>query len=236
MTHRKNGFWNLCFSVIPGAGQMYQGFMKRGASIMTLFFGLITICTFFGIDECLLFVPVIWFFGFFDSLHRNSLSDAERELLKDEFIFIRRDEIENFSLRKFRIPVAILLMFFGAYNLLKLAVDQLIGAGFLFWGDEIVSMVYDRLPKMVFSFIIILLGVYLIIGRKKEIMDREEDENLPWMEHYHSEESVQEQPDSNMQEGEEREEVADVQPKEEREEVVDVQPEEERNEDGGEQV
>lgn len=26
----KNGFLTLCFSFIPGAGQMYQGYMKRG--------------------------------------------------------------------------------------------------------------------------------------------------------------------------------------------------------------
>ena len=124
MTHRKNGFWNLCFSVIPGAGQMYQGFIKRGVSIMTLFFGWIMVCAFFGIDEALLLAIVIWFFGFFDSLHRNSLTDAERELLKDGFIFIQGNEMEHFSLRGFRIPAAILLIFFGSYSLLQLVIGE----------------------------------------------------------------------------------------------------------------
>ena len=47
---RKNGFWNLCFSLIPGAGQMYQGFLKRGVSIMALFFGWLMLCAFFAVE------------------------------------------------------------------------------------------------------------------------------------------------------------------------------------------
>ena len=34
MTKKKNGFLAFCFSLIPGAGEMYMGFMKQGASIM----------------------------------------------------------------------------------------------------------------------------------------------------------------------------------------------------------
>ena len=34
---QKNGFLTLCFSFIPGAGQMYQGYMKRGVTQVLLF-------------------------------------------------------------------------------------------------------------------------------------------------------------------------------------------------------
>ena len=34
---QKNGFLTLCFSFIPGAGQMYQGYMKRGLTQVLLF-------------------------------------------------------------------------------------------------------------------------------------------------------------------------------------------------------
>lgn len=242
MTHRKNGFWNLCFSVIPGAGQMYQGFIKRGVSIMTLFFGWIMVCAFFGIDEALLLAIVIWFFGFFDSLHRNSLTDAERELLKDGFIFIQGNEMEHFSLRGFRIPAAILLIFFGSYSLLQLVIGELIDAGFLFWDTGIVRLVYDRLPKMVFSFVIIFLGIHLIAGRKKEIMDREEkeEENFPWMTQYHEENCMKVQSDrSGMEDGIENGQCYEEESKEAVEEQYDREEEpseEDKKEDGGEQV
>ena len=32
-----NGFWLFVSSCLPGCGQMYQGYMKRGASLLVLF-------------------------------------------------------------------------------------------------------------------------------------------------------------------------------------------------------
>lgn len=173
MAHKKNGFLNFCFSLVPGAGQMYQGFIKRGASIMTLFFGWLCVSAYIGVDELLFFLPVIWFFGFFDALHRNSLSDAEREQLKDGFLLIHEEEFDKMTLRKFRIPAAVLLIFIGIYELLRMFVHLLIERGFLFWDSAIVGLVYDEFPKMVFSLVIIMVGVYLISGKKKSMDDME---------------------------------------------------------------
>ena len=33
---KKNGFLTFCFAFIPGAGQMYQGYMKRGLSMVAV--------------------------------------------------------------------------------------------------------------------------------------------------------------------------------------------------------
>lgn len=44
MTKKKSGFLTFCFSLMPGAGEMYMGFMKQGVSIMAFFWLLI----FFG--------------------------------------------------------------------------------------------------------------------------------------------------------------------------------------------
>ena len=35
MTRKKNGFLTLCFSLVPGAGEMYMGFMKQGVSTVS---------------------------------------------------------------------------------------------------------------------------------------------------------------------------------------------------------
>ncbi len=37
MTRKKNKFMTVVFSFIPGAGQMFMGFMKLGTSFMSLF-------------------------------------------------------------------------------------------------------------------------------------------------------------------------------------------------------
>ena len=47
MTKKKSGFWTFVFSLLPGAAEMYMGFMKMGISLMGLFFGLFIIGGFF---------------------------------------------------------------------------------------------------------------------------------------------------------------------------------------------
>jgi hypothetical protein len=174
MTYRKNGFLNFCFSLLPGAGQMYQGFMKRGVSIMTLFFGWLCVSTVFSVEELLFFIPVIWFFGFFDSLHSNSLSDEARVQRKDAFLFVEEGQLDRLAFRKLRIPAAVVLILFGGYSILCGGIRFLIERSYLYWDSGITKLVYDYLPNMVFSVVIILLGVYLIVGKKKEISERDD--------------------------------------------------------------
>lgn len=71
-------FFNFIFSFHPGAGQMYQGFMKRGLFQMCLFYACIFLCatvmpSFFG-----MLIPIICIYSFFDSLSlRRRVSDGE---------------------------------------------------------------------------------------------------------------------------------------------------------------
>lgn len=64
---RKSGFFTLCWAFIPGAGQMYQGYMRRGLSIIGIFcFGVfLTACV--GILAVVL--PVVYMYSFFDTLN-----------------------------------------------------------------------------------------------------------------------------------------------------------------------
>ena len=42
-TKKKNRFLTFCFSCLPGAAEMYMGFMKMGLSLMLVFFAIIII-------------------------------------------------------------------------------------------------------------------------------------------------------------------------------------------------
>lgn len=176
MTQKKNGFLNFCFSLLPGAGQMYQGYMKRGVSVMTLFFGWLCVVSYVRLDGLLFFVPVIWFFGFFDALHHNTFSDLQRQENPDEFLFIDNSRLDKAALRKLRIPVAIVLLIVGVYGLMRMGLNLLIDCGILSWESNWVGLVYDSFPEMVFAGIIILIGVYLIFGKHEEIRDEKNEE------------------------------------------------------------
>ena len=47
---KKNGILTLLFACIPGAGQMYQGYMKRGLSLITMFCLFIILGSTTGLD------------------------------------------------------------------------------------------------------------------------------------------------------------------------------------------
>ena len=66
MKKQKHGFWVFIFSLIPGAGEMYMGFKKQGLSIMLLFWGSIALASITGLGWLAMFLPVIWFYSFFN--------------------------------------------------------------------------------------------------------------------------------------------------------------------------
>ena len=50
MTKKRNGFLRFCCSLLPGAGEMYMGFMKMGLSLMSMFFGIIVAASIFELN------------------------------------------------------------------------------------------------------------------------------------------------------------------------------------------
>ena len=72
-------------SLIPGAGHMFLGFMKRGLLLMTIYF--IDIGLSMILNGFLVFMPVIWFYCLFDAWNKFFLSDEEKRRVDDSFIF-----------------------------------------------------------------------------------------------------------------------------------------------------
>lgn len=62
---KKNGFLTFIFACIPGAGQMYYGYMQRGLSLITMFIG----CFIVGaiINPLAALAIIVWMYSFFDT-------------------------------------------------------------------------------------------------------------------------------------------------------------------------
>ena len=86
MKKQKHGFWVFIFSLIPGAGEMYMGFKKQGLSIMLLFWGAIALASITGLGWLAMFLPVIWFYSFFNVHNLKSLSEEEFYSVEDNYI------------------------------------------------------------------------------------------------------------------------------------------------------
>ena len=62
---KKNGFLTFIFACIPGAGQMYYGYMQRGLSIAMMLILCMMAAT--VIQPLLFLCLVIWMYSFFDT-------------------------------------------------------------------------------------------------------------------------------------------------------------------------
>ena len=71
---RKSRILTFLFALWPGAGQMYLGYMKRGVSLMLLFCLLMAISSFTGFGVFIFLLPIVWFYGFFDTINLRSMS------------------------------------------------------------------------------------------------------------------------------------------------------------------
>lgn len=62
---KKNGFLTFIFACIPGAGQMYYGYMQRGLSLITMFIACFMVGTI--ILPLAALAIVVWMYAFFDT-------------------------------------------------------------------------------------------------------------------------------------------------------------------------
>ncbi len=91
---KKNAFLTFIFACIPGAGQMYYGYMRRGLSLITLF------CVASGIGAIippvLLAAPIVWMYAFFDTydIIRYLVSGSPKP---DDFIWGDRIDLGRFK-------------------------------------------------------------------------------------------------------------------------------------------
>ncbi|MDO5602302.1 MAG: hypothetical protein Q4G07_05980 [Oscillospiraceae bacterium] len=166
----KNGFLTFIFAFIPGAGQMYLGYLRRGASLMTFFTLLIAGTTFIPF-LCGPLLPVVWFFAFFDTFEtrRRMTQGCPREDAFMDFGLLEHG-CEGFVSR-YRKPLSIGLIAVGVYLLFR---------QFLYWPllhlldmlspvtplHHFLSSFFGGLPTLAAAALIIWLGIRLMRGPK----------------------------------------------------------------------
>lgn len=169
MTRKKNGFLTFCFSLMPGAGEMYMGFMKQGVSIMAVFWLLVFLTAFFELGPVLFILPILWCYSFFNVHNIRSLPDEEFYAIEDDYLFHldRVLPMEKWNKRKNNLLAAALILL--GVGILW---DNL--AEYLQWlfPYEIYWRIVDSVPQIVIALLLIWGGIYLIRGKKKELEDK----------------------------------------------------------------
>lgn len=180
-TKKKNRFLTFCFSLLPGAAEMYMGFMKTGVSLMSLFCLLCAVGTVTNMGAVLVIDVVVWFYGFFHANHLASLSDEEFDEVKDKYLF-GRSELPGITalVQKYHSIVAALLIVFGVLLLWSAGTDILDDMGYHVIADAMWN-IGNYVPSILIGAGIIYAGIRMIQGKKvplaeQPILEEKQDE------------------------------------------------------------
>lgn len=161
---KQSAFLTFLFALIPGAGQMYQAYMKRGVSLMLLFAGNVFLTSIIGIAG--IFLPVIWAYSFFDTYRLRGELD-QGTAAPDALLF--SDGTEDGVFRAFfarrHVLVGWLLVLLGGWFIFDRLVLDTVGE--ILQRLELWEFYYllNRAPTLLVSVLLIIMGIALMRGR-----------------------------------------------------------------------
>ena len=189
---KKNRFLTFLFSIIPGVGHMYLGYMKRGVEFMTMFavsaylsFLFISFSRGNGIEFIgvifLIILPIIWFYQMFDSMHIISqMKRLQIEVPQDDGFFIpgfdnitNIDALKVFKNRKVAKTIAAILVIFGAYILfvnITGSIGNILSNNYYY--NPVYYQTYNSImnyvPSVIISLVLIFAGIKLLLGKNSK--------------------------------------------------------------------
>lgn len=184
MQKKKSRFWLFIWSLMPGAGEMYLGFMKMGISLMLGFLVLVAAVGLTDIEVLMIFPIAMYIYSFFHANNLGTLNDEEFYAISDQYLFGMEglDSLENMRVgisAKYRKIAAAVLIVIGVIMLWNLGFDMLVD---IFGWDnlylaEIRYFIRNRMPKAVMAVAVIWIGISLIRGKKTDYIEEEHDDD-----------------------------------------------------------
>lgn len=174
---KKNTFFTFIFSFVPGAAEMYMGFMKNGLSILALFFvPIILTGLLYGADYICIISGIVYIAAFFHARNIATAPDEVFASLVDDYIW-NEFKGENFAgfpklnYRKWGAAILIIVGISGVWELFNNNLLRVLSAvGYSEETRKVAAGILDSVPTVVFSAAMIVIGILLIKGKKKELI------------------------------------------------------------------
>ncbi len=175
---KKNAFFTFVAACIPGFGQMYYGFMRRGLSVGFWFCAVLALALFFKLTVIVLFLPLLWAFSFFDTFNIRSLTPAQYNALSDGFVpealWEHALDFKKTSTGKPRKYIGVGLLVLGVLVLYSALITQNSQ-----WQSlvqiPILGFFLQALPGLVVGLVVIIMGISLLRGRRPDFVNKLED-------------------------------------------------------------
>lgn len=167
---KKNGILTLLFALIPGAGEMYQGYMKRGLSLITMFCLSVALGAWMGIEIFYIGAPILYMYSFFDTFNlRAQISMGTAP--EDDYLvhFDPQDKRLARMMMDSHKLVGWCLIAIGALIAYEQIIMNTLGDILWRWGQKApvwraIYLVMDQLPEVVLCVALILCGIWLVRG------------------------------------------------------------------------
>ena len=199
---KKNGILTFLFAFVPGAGQMYQGYMKRGLSLITLFF----LCIMAGmlLEPLVLTALIVWMYSFFDTFNLRAQFIAGTAPADDYLVhFNTKDARLTLFFRDSHKLLGWGLIALGGLVAYENVIMRVFGDVMWRWGQNnpvfrAFYLMLDELPQIVTCVALIVCGLWLVRGPKGKKVHRkkaEESEDEDFREYTAAEADAPEAPE-----------------------------------------
>lgn len=164
---KKNSILTFLFACIPGAGQMYYGYMRRGLSTGIVFW--LSVLVGMLLPPLLVLVPVIWMYAFFDTydLIRYLSSGSPKT---DDFLWgdrIRWDAFQNLTPPAGKL-VGWGLIIVGGWLICAQFIGPIL-SDLLYWlGVEYADYYLGQVPTLVVAVVLVWLGLRMLRRSKNQ--------------------------------------------------------------------
>ncbi|MNB78185.1 hypothetical protein D3C75_248870 [compost metagenome] len=158
-TGKKSKVLATLLAAFPGAGHMYLGLQKRGLQLMLIFLGSIYILDLLNLSLFLFFIPIAWFYSFFDGMQQAA--KYGREPLVDKPV------IEGWT--RYQGWIGGALLFLGVYYLfIRIVVPELdFNYGFY------IARIQSYMNTVVVALLMIGGGIRLLSSSRKKNTEAE---------------------------------------------------------------
>ena len=175
---KKNVYATFIFSFLPGAAEMYMGFMKNGMSLLAAFLmPILATGILYWADYLAIISGIIYVVAFFHARNLATAPDDEFDAFTDKFIWeeFTNVKFENISTKLKNKWVAYCLIFIGACGVWTLFRDLLFRVIADIPKYQYIKNIVNCVPRLAFSILVIAVGVMLIKGKKKELLEENTD-------------------------------------------------------------
>lgn len=164
---KKSGFLTFVTACVPGCGQMYYGYMRRGVSLALWFWGVVFLASLSGLGIIGIVLPVIWAYSFFDTFNIRALTYEQRLAFPDEFLpsgqWLRNEKDQGFFRKGSAGRIfGWILIIIGVLALYNTLINRYLW--FLFDSVPFLGNILHSLPAIVIAAIVIFVGVRMLRG------------------------------------------------------------------------